>query len=67
MQFTMEIKFCTENDAFQDWNRDTEIRKIVHKAIELREKGHDDIKLTDSNGAWVGRMIVKENAGRSYR
>lgn len=57
--FKLEID-ATDNDAFADGNRATEIVRILRRVAKLIEAGRTEGKIQDVNGNTVGSFYLEE-------
>lgn len=58
---TITIRLKTDNDAFQDGNRETEIARLVQAVADRISEGgstYAECQLRDTNGNTVGTVTV---------
>lgn len=59
----IQIRFKTENAAFDSDQREAEIERILHSVAEKIRDGRDSGAIHDANGNRIGDWIDDEDRG----
>jgi len=52
------LKFSTDNDAFQGYNKEYEITRILTEITEKVQNGYTEGKIRDINGNTIGEWSM---------